>query len=157
MQVFGADFLRGISVKSHQSERLRQHFNVHASYEDNCQKLFNAIQPGSYIRPHRHLIDPKNELLVAIKGRMALIIFDEQGQIKKKIFLGTENYKHVDAVAVELTPDLWHTVIALEKDSVLLEIKPGPFDPSRPKELAPWAPEEGSTEVENYMTALLKN
>lgn len=157
MQFFGEEFLSEISVRSHRSERLRQHFNVHASYEDHCQKLFNAIQPGSYIRPHRHLIDPKNELLVAIKGRMALIIFDDQGQIKKKTFLGTENYKDVDAVAVELTPDLWHTVIALEKDCVLLEVKPGPFDPSKPKELAPWAPEEGSKEVEKYMAALLKN
>lgn len=157
MQFFGADFLKEISVNSHQSGRLRQHFNVHTSYEDNCQKLFNAIQPGSYIRPHRHLIDPKNELLVAIKGLMTLIVFDDLGQIKKKIFLGSEKYKDADAVAVELTPDLWHTVVALEKDCVLLEIKPGPFDPSRPKELAPWAPEEGSAEVENYMAALLKN
>jgi len=49
------------------SSRSRQHFNIHSSYEENCQRLFNAIQPNSYIPPHRHSIADKKELLVAIR------------------------------------------------------------------------------------------
>jgi len=39
---------------------------------------------------------------------------------------------------------------------VLLEVKAGPFDPNQPKDLAPWAPEEGSDAAANYLNRLLE-
>ena len=50
----------------------------------------------------------------------------------------------------------WHTVIALELGSVLLEVKAGPYDPNQPKEFASWAPEESSSEVAGYLSGLLE-
>jgi hypothetical protein len=38
----------------------------------------------------------------------------------------------------------------------LLEVKAGPFDPNQPKDLAPWAPDEGTAGANNYMNKLLK-
>ena len=38
----------------------------------------------------------------------------------------------------------WHTVIALEENSILLEMKDGPFHFETAKDFAPWASEEGS-------------
>jgi len=43
----------------------------------------------------------------------------------------------------------------LEPGSILLEIKAGPFDPTQPKEFAPWPPEEDSEMAERYLEELL--
>jgi len=100
-----------------------------------------AIEPSSYIRPHRHATDPRDEMLIAIRGSMALVTFDEQGTIAEVIFFGINNGDGL-AVGVEISANTWHTVIAPEPASVLLEVKAGPFDSSQPKDLPPWAPDE---------------
>ena len=138
--------------KSKQSPRLRQHFNIHKS----CQYLFNAIGEDSYIRPHRHSLDPKVECLIAIRGIFALITFCDTGAIQRIDHFGTELYQHDRHVCpgVFLPPETWHTVIALAPDSVLLEIKPGPFLANKSKESAKWSPEEGSVESAYYLLGL---
>jgi cupin fold WbuC family metalloprotein len=65
------------------SARLHSTYNLQKSYEDKAQCLLNAIGVGSYIRPHRHLLDPKNECLFAVLGLFALVIFDDSGNISK--------------------------------------------------------------------------
>ena len=55
---------------------------------------------------------------------------------------------------MELLPGEWHTVIALVPDSVLFEVKTGPFDPNAAKEFAPWAPVEGTQEALAFMELL---
>jgi len=86
---------------------------------------------------------------------MALVEFDADGKVNTVIHMGSEKYRASLAVGVEVTPDSWHTVVALEPGSILLEVKAGPFDPTEPKELAPWAPEEGSEMAERYLEELL--
>lgn len=147
MKIFSAEYLDDLSGQAKDSHRQRQHRNIHRSYQDACQRLFNAIEPGSYIRPHKHGTDPRDELLVAIRGQMALVTFDEQGKVTGALRFGSEKHGPDVAAGAEVPPDTWHTVIALEPGSVLLEVKAGPFDPSQPKDLAPWAPEEGSAEA----------
>lgn len=43
---------------------------------------------------------------------------------------------------VELPAGTWHTIVPLLDNSVLLEVKSGPFAPNLAKEFAPLAPEE---------------
>ncbi len=62
-------------------DRLRKNHNFHEHYDEVCQRLLNAIEPGSYIRPHRHLSPPKPETFVALRGRMVLVTFEEDGTI----------------------------------------------------------------------------
>jgi len=118
--------------------------------------LFNAIEPDSYIRPHRHASDPRNELLIAIRGSLALLVFDDLGVIKDVLRFGSEKSASSMAVGAEVSPLTWHTVVALEPGSVLLEVKAGPFDPNQPKDLAIWAPEEDSAESRVYLDKLVQ-
>lgn len=155
MKVFSVDFLNELSAQAKVNDRLRQHRNIHQSYQESCQRLFNAIEPGSYIRPHRHASDPRDELLVAVRGLMALITFDDDGRILSVVRLGTEQYGAESCPVAELSSEVWHTIIAIEKDCVLLEIKAGPFDPDRPKDMAPWAPEDNTEGVEAYLSNLI--
>lgn len=154
MKQFSSDYLSDLTEQAMTNDRLRQHRNVHQSFQDPCQRLFNAIEPGSYIRPHRHASDPRDELLVAVRGLMALITFDNSGTVTNVLRLGTEKYSSATCTAVEVPSDVWHTVIALESGCVLLEAKAGPFDPDQPKDLAPWAPPEFSKDVSRYLITL---
>lgn len=155
MKVFSADYLNGLTAIAQCSQRKRQHSNIHESYTDPCQRLFNAIEPNSYIRPHRHATDPRDELLIAIRGLMALVTFDEQGMVTKVVRFGADRNGDSLAVGAEVPANTWHTVIALELGCVLLEVKAGPFDPNQPKNLAPWAPDENSTPATTYLQMLL--
>jgi cupin fold WbuC family metalloprotein len=154
MKQFSSDYLSDLTEQEKTNDRLRQHRNVHQCFQDPCQRLFNAIEPGSYIRPHRHASDPRDELLVAIRGLMALITFDDKGTVTKVLRLGTEKYGPATCPAAEVPSDVWHTMIALESGCVLLETKAGPFDPDQPKDLAPWAPAEFSSDVSRYLKTL---
>ncbi len=154
MKVFDAQYLNDLTGQAKSSPRLRQHRNIHQTYQEACQRLFNAIEPGSYIRPHRHASDPRDELLIAVRGAMALITFDDQGSVIGILRFGSEKYGSDLAVGAEVACNTWHTVVALEAGCVLLEVKAGPFDPNLPKDLAPWAPAEGSAMAQSYLQGL---
>jgi cupin fold WbuC family metalloprotein len=154
MKIFDDHYFNDLIDQAKGNPRLRRHRNIHHSYADPSQRLFNAIEPDSYIRPHRHATDPKDELLVAVRGAMALVIFDDQGAITQVLRFGTERLGNTMAVGVEIPCSTWHTVIALEPGSVLLEVKSGPFDPNQPKDFAVWAPEEGTTAAQSYLLQL---
>ena len=156
MKIFDAQYLDDLTCKAKVSPRLRQHRNVHQSYQDASQRLFNAIEPGSYIRPHRHASDPREELLIAIRGVMAIVTFDDQGAVTNVLRFGTERYGDQVAVGAEVSSCTWHTVIALEPGCVLLEVKAGPFDPNQRKDFAPWAPEESSDAASAFLGRLLE-
>lgn len=155
MKTFDTQYLNDLTGLARLSPRLRHHRNIHQSYQDVCQRLFNSIEPGSYIRPHRHSADPKDELLIAVRGVMALVTFDEKGDVINVMRFGTERHGGDMALGAEVPSSTWHTVIALEPGCVLLEIKAGPFDPNQPKDLAPWAPEEGTVIAHDYLNRLL--
>lgn len=160
VKVFSADYLDDLVRQASISPRRRQHRNIHADYQDPCQRLFNAIEPDSYLRPHRHGTAQGAETMIAVRGVMKLVIFGNDGKIEGVYVFGAAGAGGVVgakkvAVGVETPPGRWHTVIAIEAGSVLLEMKAGPFDPSVPKFPAPWAPEEGTPEGEMYLERLL--
>jgi cupin fold WbuC family metalloprotein len=157
MKIFNTHYLVDLTNQAKNNPRLRQHRNIHVNYQDNCQRLFNAIELGSYIRPHRHASTPREELLIAIRGQMALVTFDDEGNIVGQLRFGTEKHGVDMAIGVEVSPSTWHTVIALEHGCVLLEVKSGPFDTNQPKDLALWAPEEGSAAAQVYLNYLVED
>lgn len=155
MKIFGADYFNELTAQAQDNLRKRQHCNIHESYADPCQRLFNAIEPESYIRPHRHVTDPRDELLIAVRGSLALVTFDEHGVVTGVVRFGTDRSGDGFAVGAEVPANTWHTVIALESGCVLLEVKAGPFDPNQPKDLAPWAPDEGSYAALLFLSQLI--
>ncbi len=154
MKIFSADYLNKLTGNARSNPRKRQHLNIHESYRNPCQRLFNAIEPASYIRPHRHATVPRDEFLIAVRGLMALVTFDEWGRVNGIISFGSDKHGEDMTVGAEVPANTWHTVIALKTGCVLLEVKAGPFYPNQPKDLAPWAPEEGSPAALSYLNQL---
>jgi cupin fold WbuC family metalloprotein len=159
MYILSDQKLQDLSLKAKKNVRLRKSLNIHESHEESCQRLLNSILVGSYIHPHRHCLDSKKELLVAIKGKFAIIEFTNAGKFNQSTIFSSQKYADScdTSYGVEVTPNCWHTVIALEEDSCLLEVKEGPYDSSISKELASWAPKEGDIgNVNKYVKSLYK-
>jgi len=132
------------------SPRRRLNLNLHGDYADPCQRLFNAVEPDSYLRPHRHTEPPKPECFVAVRGRFHLLIFDDAGSITERIEISPQG----PVLAADVPPGAWHAIVALEPGSIFFETKPGPYTPLTDKDFAPWAPAEGSVEAADYLEKL---
>lgn len=154
VKAFTSEYLGSLVAQARSSPRLRQNRNIHEDYADPCQRLFNAIEPESYIQPHRHGVVPRAETMFAVRGSFALVEFSGSGEITGVVRFGVDDGSARISAGVEVPPGCWHTVLALQEGSVLLEVKAGPFDPVRPKELAPWAPDEGAQGVAAYLNQL---
>ena len=156
IEYFSSKFLDTLTYDAECSPRKRQHKNLHQHYNDPCQRLFNAIGIDSYIRPHRHSIDPKDECLLAVRGCMALLVFDDIGQVGQIIRFGAQTNwaQQAISVGVNLPAGAWHTVIAEVPGSILFEVKSGPFNPEQAKEYAPWAPAENTPDAVEYLMEL---
>lgn len=132
--------LAALSTQAAAAPRLRAHCNLHAELADPIQRLAIAMEPGTYVRPHRH---PHTfEMLIPLAGAFDLIQFDDGGTVIARTRLGG------DGLAVcEQLPGSWHAVIALEPGSVIFEVKHGPYAPLATADLAAWSPAEGAPDM----------
>ena len=139
--------LENISRQAADSVRKRKNYNFHKEDSDKLQRMLNAIEPETYIRPHKHANPDKREIFILLKGKMAIVEFDEEGKITDTLVTGHETGNY----CAEVTPGCWHTVISLEHGTVYYEIKDGPYDASNDKIFAEWSPEEGSEKAIEYV------
>lgn len=142
--------LDAVSSQAKDSPRLRKNHNIHKSHEEPCNRLLNAIEPGSYIRPHRHLDPAKDESVVILRGRLGVIEFDDNGAVMQKTLLAPGG----EAVAANVPSGVFHTFVSLEKGTVFFEAKAGPYKPITEEEFASWAPGDGSSEAQDYLENL---
>ena len=142
----------GCLKEAKQSPRKRSHFNLHESLEAPVQRLCIALIEGTYVRPHRHPQPNKWELMIAVKGASCLVIFDNEGKLEECFELNPAG----PLTAVEIPPNTWHTLFPKDQESVVIEIKEGPYTPNKPEYFANWAPEEGSDQANAYLQDLQK-
>ncbi len=150
IDIIDSNLLDTISLQAEESPRLRKNHNIHKSHDEPCNRLLNAIEPGSYIRPHRHLDPAKGESVVILRGRLGVIEFDNEGAVLQKTVLAPGG----EAVAANVPPGVFHTFVCLEKGTVFFEAKAGPYRPITVEEFARWAPAEGTAEAFAYLEEL---
>ncbi len=168
--VIDSALLDAVSAEAKTSPRGRRNRNFHANDEQPGHRLLNAIEPGSYIAPHRHLDPSKGETTVVLRGALGLVIFDDAGAVVLTQKVGTPRVlpagragetapagtaaNKETALGVDIPHGTWHTVFALVPDTVFLEAKAGPYRPLTDTERAPWAPAENAAEASAYLAGL---
>lgn len=151
MKLINNELLDKTTAQAKRSPRLRMNYNFHEDLNDPVNRLLNAMEPDTYLRPHRHINPDKNEVFLLLRGKVAVFIFDDRGRITKTIILDPLNGNY----GGEIPPGIWHGLLVLESGSVIYEIKEGPFSPLTPENLAPWSPASEDTEaVKTYMQSL---
>ena len=150
MLIIDQNMLDRITAEARGNPRLRKNFNFHPADDFCCNRLLNAMEPESYIRPHRHLDPAKDESMVMVRGRMGVLVFDEAGNVQNRVIIGAAGA----AVAVDIPHGQFHTVVSLESGTVFFESKAGPYLALTEEEKGGWAPAEGETEAAEYLTRL---
>lgn len=131
-----------VADQARSTPRLRRNHNLHAEPE-LVQRFLNVLQPGTYVRPHRHLRQEPGagfECFVVLQGAIGLLLLDGAGQVVQR--------ERLDAGGplrgIELAEGQFHTLVALCPNSVMFEVKLGPYIPSADKDFLPAFPAEGS-------------
>lgn len=144
------EVLNCVIQQAKSAPRKRKNYNFHETFDDPINRMLNAVEPGSYVQPHKHEDPDKREVFLLLKGRMAVVFFDNNGNVNDHIILDNkENF------GVEIPPSTWHTIIALETGTIVYEIKDGPYSVSDDKNFANWAPKEGDKNCHDYLNELI--
>ena len=112
------------------------------------QRFIVVANRDSYFRPHRHRV--RAELALILRGSFDVVTFAEDGRISAREVAGDG----APAMAYEMPPAAWHTLLARVDGAAFLEIKQGPYDPATAAEFAAWAPAEGGAAVPAFLTWL---
>lgn len=152
MELISRQLLDGLSAAAKASPRRRRNHNLHRDYAEPCQRLLNALEPGTYVRPHRHLDPDKPETFVALRGRLAAFTFSDDGAIDRMAVIAPDG----EILGVDIPAGAWHTIVALAEGSVFFETKPGPYQPLTDKDWAPWAPAEQDPAAAGYLEELMR-
>lgn len=147
MKIYDAATLNQLSLEAAHSVRLRKNLNVHPVLTDPIQRLFNAMEPGTYTRPHRHARDSGWELMLVLRGEFAVLFFDADGLVLNRIALSAPRGDG----AVDIPAYTWHCVVSLAPGTLMFEVKPGPYSPVDDKDFAPWAPAEGASDTSAWV------
>lgn len=136
------------SAQAEASPRLRANHNFHPDLAAPVHRLAIAMQPDTYVRPHRHV--QSWELLTVLRGKFEVVIFDAAGQqIAERVVLAADH-----TTTLEMPAGTWHSVVSCQSGSVIFEVKLGPYQPLTEADLAPWSPAEGEATVPAMLTFL---
>lgn len=152
VQIIDVGLLDRVSAAANDSPRRRKNHNFQTPASDAAHRLLNAVEPDSYIPPHRHLDPSKDETFVVLRGAFGLVCFDESGAVTHTLRLDPAG----PVFGANLRSGTYHTLVSLEPGSVFFESKAGPYVPLTNAERAPWAPLEGEPQAEAYRDTLIR-
>ena len=150
MKLLTQKLLDSVVAEAADSSRLRKNYNFHQLHEP-VQRMLNVMQPGTYVRPHRHL-RPENvngfEFFLVLQGQVGILTFDESGTICDRLLLSADGPTY----GIELAEGVYHSLVSLAPDSVIFELKEGPYNAVTDKEFLQSFPAEGTPEAEELAT-----
>jgi len=86
-----------------------------------------------------------------LKGRLGLLLFDEQGALTGTRILEAGG----ECMGVDLPPGVYHGLVALDPNTIMFECKAGPYRQLVEGEHAAWAPREGEPGAAEYQAWML--
>ncbi len=152
MKLITEELLDIVTAQAKENSRLRMNHNFHATMDAPIHRLLNALEPGTYLPPHRHT--DKEETYLVLRGSLLAFFYDEEGNVTEKVCLHPSEGKY----GLEIPPGAWHSIVALESGTVIFEIKKGPYQPLPPEDIAPWAPSSSDEEgIKAFMKRMLES
>ena len=144
------ELLRDLTALAAAAPRRRKNHNFHGDESALCQRLLNAVEPDSYIPPHRHLDPSKDETIVLLSGRIGIVFFDESGNVTSDAVLDVS----ASRFGVSIPSNIYHSLVSLTTGTVFFEAKAGPYAPLSENERAPWAPGENDSAAAAFLATL---
>lgn len=127
--IIDKNLLDEVSAKAKANERLRMNFNFHDSLDSKAQRLLNALEMGTVLPIHRHR--HTSETYILLRGKIRVMFYNEVGAETESFILNPLDGNY----GVHIPAGQWHTLEVLENDSVIFEVKDGPYMPLEPEDL----------------------
>ena len=84
MKLITDSLLNNVSGQAKENPRLRMNYNFHESMDAPIHRMLNALEPDTYLPPHRHKNPDKEEIYIVLRGSLLAILFDEEGNVTIK-------------------------------------------------------------------------
>ena len=123
------ELLDSLTEHAKASPRLRMHYDLRDSEDDESQRMLNAIEPGTVIPIHKH--GTTSEDVVVLRGVAEEVLFDENGK-------ETARYQLIpggDISAIHIPKGQYHQLRSLKSGTVIFESKNGVYTPKGTEEL----------------------
>ncbi len=121
MKVIDDNLLDKVCEEARMNPRLRKNYNFHQSLEDKCHRFLNALEMGTEVPVHHH--PTKDESFILLKGKVKVTTYHDDGSMMEEVILSLEEGRY----GVDIPKNTWHTIACLEPDTVIFEVKEGPF------------------------------
>ena len=123
MPVLLQSMLDETNRKASESPRLRMNYNLHESFEDSVQRMFNALEPGTIVPIARHPYS--SETLIMLRGKLRVLIYDDDKNIIENVVIAPDS----DNIGYHIPKGTWHKVESLEHGTICFETREGPYVP----------------------------
>lgn len=130
--------------------RRRARICCHSNANDNPQEMLIALQPRTYIRPHKHY--RKVESGLAVRGLADAVFFDDAGQITDVWPIAPEQTGC--RIFYRIAEPVFHCLLLRNTGFLFHEVATGPFR-KEDTVFATWSPsEDDSDPVVQYLRDL---
>ena len=136
--VFGEADFTNLMHDAEASIRRRTAQQFHKDHSDPVQRVLIAACLDTYVAPHCHP-DKKWELVVLLRGALDILLFSENGDVEKRISLCEKTN-----LVCEYPADKYHSAVVMKPNTLVFEVKNGPFIAESAKIFPDWAPPEQS-------------
>lgn len=123
MEIIDKKMLDSVSAAAKSSERLRMNHNFHETLEAPCQRMLNALEPGTFVPIHRHIHTAETYIL--LRGKLRIFFYNEEKVIIEEEILDQSH----GCYGVHIPAGVWHSMEVLESGTIIFETKDGPYTP----------------------------
>lgn len=116
---------------------------IHKNVFSNMHQMLIIHPKNYYVRPHK--VSDKIETGFILSGSCKLILFNDNGTVKKEVLLGSMS-QNVRPFMYIIPTNTYHTII-FYSDVIFLETTSGPFDKKK-VEYAKWSPSSNDSKSE---------
>ena len=98
-------------------------YNFHDSLDAPCQRLLNALEPGTIVPIHRH--QHTSETYILLRGKLRMMFYNDDKEIIEETILSSESINY----GIHIPAGAWHAMEVLASGTVIFETKDGPYMP----------------------------
>lgn len=111
-----------VQRQAQESPRLRMHYDLRNSEDDQSQRMLNVMLPGTKTKVHKH--NHSSETIILLRGRMDTVIFNRNGVEKERIHMGGDT----GVFGVNIAKGQWHT-FEVQDLSIIFMAQDGEWSP----------------------------
>ena len=123
MMIIDKSLLDTVTSGAKESNRLRMNYNFHDSLDAPCQRLLNALEPGTIVPIHRH--QHTSETYILLRGKLRMMFYNDQKEVIEETILSSESANY----GIHIPAGVWHAMEVLASGTVIFETKDGPYMP----------------------------